>query len=348
MKTDKKSFGKTRNNKDANLYTLTNKNGMSVSVTDYGAALVSLVVPDKKGTLRDIVWGFDDVTGYENATTYMGATIGRHAGQVWHGHFELNGESYKLVINDQDHTMHGGPEGFHSRMFSVESFDENGLILSYLSKDGEAGFPGNLKVTVTYKLSDENTLNIDFHGICDKDTVLSMTNHAYFNLNGPDSNSAMDHHLKIYAAQYTEVDEQGVPTGKIFPVQGTVYDFTDFHVIGDRINEPHRELGFCKGYDHNWVISPVKDGVMRLCCELKNRDSSLQLQLFSNQPGLQMYSGNYLNGSEKGKNNTAYISRSAVCLEPQLCPNGLCIPHFPSPVLKKGEEYKYNSVYKFI
>ena len=349
MTLSKRSFGKTRDNNDAQLFTLNNQNGMSLSVTDYGAAMVSLLVPDSSGKLFDVIRGFDDVSGYENTATYMGAAIGRHAGQIWRGSFELNGQTYKLIINDQDHTMHGGPEGFHSRLFKTEAFDEeNGLTLSYLSKDAEAGFPGNLKVKVVYKLSDDNSLKIDFYGISDKDTVLSMTNHAYFNLNGLESNYALDQQLKIYADQYTEVDEQGVPTGRILPVKGTVYDFTDFHVIGDRINEPDRELEFCKGYDHNWVISPAKDGVMRLCCELKSRKSSLLMQLFSNQPGLQMYSGNYMNGTEKGKNGIPYISRSAICLEPQLFPNGLCHPHFPSPILRKAEEYHYSSIYKFL
>ena len=345
---NKQNFGKIKDGRDSRLFTLANKNGMSVSVTDYGAALVSLILPDKTGKMLDVIRGFDDVSGYERTSTYMGATIGRHAGQIWRGSFELNGETFNTVINDHDHTMHGGPEGFHSRIFGVEAFDENGLSLCYTSRDGEAGFPGNLKVRVIYRLSDENSLGISFSGVSDRDTVLSMTNHAYFNLNGPESDSALDHELKIYADRYTEVDEQGVPTGRVLPVRGTVYDFTDFHAIGERINEPHRELEFCGGYDHNWVISPVKDNVTRLCAELKNRDSSIHMRLYSNQPGLQMYSGNYLDDSERGKNGITHNRRSAVCLEPQICPNGLRNPHFPSPVLKKGEEYNYRTEYKFI
>ena len=347
MRISTRPFGKTRTGENAYLYTLANNNGISVSVTDNGAAMVSLIVPDKKGNPLDIIRGFDDVMGYENTTTYMGATIGRHAGQIWHGSFDMDGKTYKLVINDHDHTMHGGPEGFHSRMFHRINYDDDSLELSYISKDGEAGFPGNLEVKVSYLLLNDDTLGIEYSAVCDKDTVLSMTNHAYFNLNGPESDSVLDHQLKIYADKYTEVDEQGVPTGRIIPVSGTVYDFRDFHTIGERINESDRELEFCKGYDHNWVISPEKDNVRRLCCELKSQESLIHMQLFSNQPGLQMYSGNYMDGSEKGKNGIAHTSRSAMCLEPQVFPNGLRNPHFPSPILKKGEEYKYISMYKF-
>ena len=347
MKTEKIFFGKTKDTRDSFLYTLSNKNGMSLSVTDYGASTVSLIVPDKNGNRLDVIRGFDNVSGYENTPTYMGATIGRHAGQIWHGTFELNGETYKLVINDQDHTMHGGPESFHSRLFTAETYSENELVLSYFSRDSEAGFPGNLNVKVIYRLNEDNSFSIDFHAVSDKDTILSMTNHAYFNLNGENSNSALDHKLKIYSDSYTEVDMQGVPTGKIIPVKGTVYDFTNFHTIEERINEADRELKFCQGYDHNWVISPVKDNVTRLCCELINKDSTIHMQLFSNQPGLQMYSGNYMTG-EKGKNGVLNSKRSAICLEPQVFPNGLKQPHFPSPVLKKGEEYFYSSLYKFI
>jgi len=346
---DKIRFGTMKDGRDASLFTLTNRNGMRVSVTDYGAAAVSLLVPDKTGGFLDVIRGFDDVSGYENTVTYMGATIGRHAGQIKNAAFELNGKTYNLAVNERDYNLHGGSEGFNSRLFAMESFTERELVLSYLSKDGESGFPGNLKVLVAYSLSDDNALGINFNGCCDQDTILSMTNHAYFNLNGPESASAMDHMLMIYAENYTEADYQGLPTGRIIPVSGTPYDFREFHVIGDRINEPHPELIFCKGYDHNWIISPECDrSAMRICCELKSPGSLIHMQVFSNQPGLQMYSGNYMDGADIGKCGVVYTARSSICLEPQVCPNGLHIPHFPSPVLKKGEEYIYRSMYRFL
>lgn len=340
-----KNFGTTKEGRQAHLIALTNKSGMSLHVTDFGASLVSILAPDKSGDLEDVILGFDDVSGYEDNSYYMGATIGRHAGQIEKGVFTLNGKTYHTVINDFDNTMHGGPGGFHSRLFNIESLTENSVIFKYLSKDGEANFPGNLNISVTYILSDDNSFCLDFDGECDADTILSMTNHAYFNLNGPQSESILEHKLKIYAEKYTEVDEQGLPTGNVFPVSDTPYDFREFRSIGERISYPDKELQYCGGYDHNWVL-PEDDGV-RLCCELTNDDGSRRLQIFSNQPGFQMYSGNHLNGSKKGKNGIAYVKQSAMCLEPQVYPNGLNNPHFPSPILKSGQLYKYRSVYKF-
>ena len=338
-------FGTTKDGRQARLVTISNKNGMSAAITDYGAALVSLIAPDKFGKMADVVRGFDNVTGYENTSTYMGATIGRHAGQVANGTFFLNGKEYKLDINDHQHTMHGGPNGFHNQLFEIISVSEGEVVLSHLNKDGEAHFPGNLTVTVTYRLNDDNSLTIDYDGTCDTDTILSMTNHAYFNLDGLESDNILGHILKIYAREYTEVDDVGLPTGKIFDVEKTPYDFSDFHTIGERIGDPHQELQFCNGYDHNWVIQ--KGNEMVLCCELVSTDGNRHMQLISNQPGLQMYSGNYLTG-EIGKAGKVNKFRCSLCLEPQVFPNGLNHAHFPSPVLKAGEVYRYRSEYRFL
>ena len=344
----KQNFGKTKNGEQAQLFTIRNNKGMEARVTDYGATLVSLIVPNVKGEPGDVVQGFDNVSGYEESTYYMGATIGRHAGQVRNACFTLNGESYHLVVNDMDNTMHGGPEGFHSRMFRVESHADNSLILTYTSRDGEAGFPGNLEVTVTYRLSDDDELEINFDAHCDRDTVLSMTNHSYFNLNGHDAPSILDHQLEINAHEYMEVDKQCVPNGKILRVEGTPFDFLDFHEIGERVNEEVEQLRVCTGYDHNWVISSDNDGAMRLCCELKSQSGQRHMQVFSNRPGLQMYSGNYLDGKFAGKGGNRYLRQSALCLEPQVCPDSLTHHHFPSAVLKAGEQYGYRSVYRFV
>ena len=348
METRKKDFGQMRDGRMAKLYTMVNKNGMTVEVTDYGATIVSLLVPGDKGKMVDVLRGFDDVSGYENCTTYMGATVGRHVGQIKNARFSIGGKEYKLAVNDNDHNIHGGPDGFNKQLFELESFEPGKLVLKYLSKEGESGFPGNLDVRVTYTLNEYNIMGIQFNGISDADTILAMTNHAYFNLNGLGSASAMDNELKIYADKYTEVDHQGVPTGQILPVEGTPYDFRDFRTIGERVDEPHKELQFCKGYDHNWVILPEGDrSAMRIQCEMRSPATGVHMQLYANQPGLQMYSGNYQNG-DIGKNGEAYPSRSSICLEPQVFPNGMDVEHFYSPVLKKGEEYVYVSEYRFI
>ncbi|MCL2360820.1 MAG: galactose mutarotase [Defluviitaleaceae bacterium] len=337
-------FGNTKDKKPVQLATIVNKNGMCADISSYGATLVSLLAPDKNGKLADVVLGFDNVTGYENTDTYMGATIGRHAGQIANGSFVLNDRQYDLVINDHNHTMHGGPEGFHNQIFDIAQHNENTVTFSRISRDGEANFPGDLEITVTYIIADDNSLSIDFNGCCKVDTILSMTNHAYFNLDGPGCGDILSHSLKIYADEYTVVDNQGLPTGEILPVADTPFDFREFRTIGERIAEPHTELKYCSGYDHNWVIS--NPGEVRLCCELMSSDRMRHMRLYTNQPGLQMYSGNYLKGAE-GKAGSTHVYRGALCLEPQMYPNGLNHPHFPSPVLKGREVYRYRSIYKF-
>ena len=348
MAANKVTFGQTKDGREAHLITLTNKNGMRADVTDYGATLVSLFAPDKAGNMADIIWGFNHVSGYENSKAFFGSTVGRHAGRIKHGAYSINGKDYQLVINDRGHTVHGGPDSFHSRLFHIESLSENHVVFTYLSPDGEAHFPGNLQVTVTYRLLDDNSLCIDFDGQSDADTILSMTNHAYFNLDGPGSPSILDHQFKVPAETYTEVTAEGLPTGRLLPVDGTPYDFREFQAIGARIHEPEEGLVFCDGYDHTFVIAPEKFEDMRLSCEVKNSTGTRHLQLFTNQPGLQFYTGNYLNGTEQGKDGSFFGRQSALCIEPQIFADALNHPHFPSPILKAGETYCYRSIYKFI
>ena len=344
----KQGFGQLKTGEQASLYTIGNNKGMQARITEYGATLVSLIVPDSDGKFADIAQGFSDVAGYERAPYYMGATIGRHAGQVRGGSFSLNEAQYDLVINDMDNTMHGGPEGFHSRMFTLIKQTDDLLVLTYHSKDGEAGFPGDLDVTVTYHITEDNELGLDYTASCNMDTILSMTNHTYFNLNGHDAPTILDHQLKIFAQEYMEVDEQCVPNGNILSVDGTPFDFTDFHEVGARINEPMQQLEVCTGYDHNWVVGGVTNDDVRMCCELKTRTGKRHMQLFSNRPGLQMYSGNYLDGKYIGKEGCAYKRQSSLCLEPQVCPDSLSHPHFPSAILRAGKKYDYRSIYRFI
>lgn len=337
-------FGRAADGRDAALVTLKGKSGIAAAVTDYGAALVSLRVPDANGDVADVVLGFPDVSGYQNTATFMGATVGRHAGQINDGAFVLDGREYHTVVNDHDNTMHGGPGGFHSRFFAWRAGGGE-VTFMYRSRDGEGGFPGNLDVEARYSFTDDDALMIEFRARADADTVLNMTNHAYFNLNG--AGDILSHTLQIFAEEYTEVDAHGSPTGRILPVAGTPYDFTRAVAIGERIDADDGQLRACRGYDHNWVLGRVDDGRMRKACVLRNDSGDLTMELATNQPGVQMYSGNYLDGSETGKNGMVHAARSALCLEPQLFPNGLNHPHFPSPVLRRGEEYYHCSVYSF-
>ena len=340
-----RSFGCTAGGKETVLIRLENANGMFAEVSNYGATLVSLGVPGKKGDILDVVLGFDDVGGYEKSRYYMGATIGRHAGQIKNGCFHLGGREYLLVINDHDHTMHGGPDGFHRQVFRWRAGGET-VEFFYHSPDGEAGFPGNLELLVRYRLSGENELTIEYNAHCDCDTVLNMTNHAYFNLSGEET--IHNHLLCINADEYTEIDEQGLPTGKILPVKNTPYDFTVLRSVGESIADDDPQLKWAHGYDHNWVLSRKNDGELRFACELADEQRLRTMKLYTNQPGLQMYTGNYMDGLEQGKRGVVYSFRGALCLEPQLFPNGMEHPEFPSPVLHAGENYHFLSVYKFL
>ena len=340
-----KPFGSASGARETVLIRLENSRGMYAELCNYGAALVSLGVPDKQGEIRDIVLGFDSAAGYEKSRYYMGATIGRHAGQIKNGCFSLNGQEYHLVINDHDHTMHGGPNGFHRQIFYWKAGREV-VEFMYHSPDGEAGFPGNLDLRVRYQLSESNELTIEYYALCDCDTVLNMTNHAYFNLNG--EGTVMNHFLRINADEYTEIDPQGMPTGNILPVKNTPYDFTAPRVISEAIKSDDPQLKWANGYDHNWVLSRENDNEMRLAAELSDGKHLRTLMLYTNQPGLQMYTGNYLDGREQGKTGKPYAYQEALCLEPQLFPNGMEQPEFPSPVLRRGEEYHFLSIYRFI
>ena len=339
-------FGKTKDGKIAKLFTLKNNNGICVKLTNYGATAVSMLVPDSSGSLQDIILGFDDVSGYENTTLYLGATIGRYAGQINDGSFTLGNETYTLFINDHNNTLHGGEIGFNKRLFSSNVLDSgNSVEFRYLSPDGEEGFPGNLNVCVTYTLTSDDELVIKHTAVSDKDTVLNMTNHSYFNLDGHASTSVLDHYLRIRSNQFTEVANDCSPNGIFLPVDETPMDFRVYHKVGERIDYDFEQLKLCGGYDHNWVIDGW-DNTLRPICDLKSEKSGISLEVFSDLPGLQVYSGNYLNGSEAGKSGIRYDHRSALCLEPQYYPNSLNHSNFPSPILYKGEVYNHTIVYQ--
>jgi len=341
------SFGTLDDGRPAKLFTLRNSNGVCIKLTDYGATAVSMLVPDKNGDVRDVILGFDDVSGYEKTGLYLGATSGRYAGQINDGRFTLGGITYTLHINDHGNSLHGGKLGFDKRLFTGSANDsENSVVFSYLSPDGEEGYPGNLNVHVAYTLTPENEIIIKHIAESDADTVLNMTHHSYFNLDGHASGSILNHFLRIFSQQYTEVAEDCSPNGMISTVDGTPLDFQTLRKIGDRIGEDFKQLRICEGYDHNWVIDGWGDGIKPVC-ELNSESSGIGLRTFSDLPGLQMYSGNYLNGSEAGKDGVKYAHRSALCLEPQYYPNSLMHPSFPSPILLKGETYEHTIIYQF-
>ena len=341
-------FGALEDGRHATLYTLTNNRGICLKLTDYGAAAVAMLVPDSYGAVQDVIWGFDSVSGYERTKYYLGATIGRFAGQINGGRFSLDGCTYGLTINDHGNTLHGGVCGFDKRLFSgIVAETENKVAFSYYSPDGEGGFPGNLEVQATYTLTPQNEIIIQYQAVSDADTVLNLTNHSYFNLDGHDSTSILKHTLSIHGEEYTDVAPDGSPNGRISSVADTPMDFRNPHEIGERIGEDFEQLRICGGYDHNWVIDRRGEGV-RMCCELAAEKSTRRLQVLSNQPGLQMYSGNYLDGTEIGKNGVLYAYRSALCLEAQLYPNALNHPAFPSPILRRNEVYHNTIIYRFL
>ena len=340
-------FGTLSDGRQATLFTLSGGNGLALKITDYGATAVSMLVPDGKGCIVDVIQGFEDVSGYEKTVLYQGATIGRYAGQINDGRFTLGGKTYTLYINDRGNSLHGGKLGFNKRLFDSRiSETENSVIFSYLSPDGEEGYPGNLEVKVTYSLSPENEIIINHYAQSDADTVLNMTHHSYFNLDGYMSGSVLDHYLSIRAQQYTESAEDLSPNGIISSVDGTPMDFRIPCRIGERIGQDFEQLRISYGYDHNWVIEGWGEGI-RPVCELVSTNSGIRLSAFSDLPGLQVYSGNFLDGTEAGKDGIRYEYRSAVCLEPQYYPNSLKHPAFPSPILLKDEIYNHTIKYKF-
>src|SRR4029077_12910344 len=335
----KESFGKTTSGAQIDLYTLSNKKGMEVSITNFGATVVALKVPDRAGKAADVVLGFDTLEGYENGTAYFGATVGRYGNRIGGGQFSIDGKTYTLPKNNGNNTLHGGFVGFNKKVWKareVASKDSEALEMSYLSADGEEGFPGNLSVKVVFALpADRNELKIDYTATTDKDTVLNLTNHSYFNLAGEGNGDILDHVLTLHAKQFTPVDKTLIPTGELREVAGTPMDFTSATAIGKRINENYEQLVFGKGYDHNWVIASGggKGLTLPLAAEAYDPKSGRKLEVLTTEPGVQFYSGNFLDGSAKGKGNKAYGQRAAFCLETQHFPDSPNHPNFPSTQL---------------
>lgn len=343
----KRLFGSTRDGQAADLYTLRNQNGMEAAITNYGGAVVRLMAPDRNGSLADVVLGYDTLAGYETDKAYLGAIIGRFANRIAHGKFTLQGVTYQLPRNNGDNSLHGGIAGFNKRLWSARELSGQALELTYLSQDGEEGYPGNLAATVVYTLTEANELRIDYSATTDKNTIVNLTNHSYFNLAGQGEGDILAQEVAIHAGYFTPVNANLIPTGEIRSVKGTPLDFTRPASIGARIGVADEQLEKAGGYDHNWIPDREGDRELVLGAEVYERASGRVLQVFTTQPGIQFYSGNFLDGSIRGKQGNAYPRRSGFCLETQHYPDSPNHPEFPSTELQAGQQYREASVFKF-
>ena len=350
-KMQKQAFGKIQDGQSVDLYTLTNKYGMTVAISNFGGTLVSLKVPDRDGKLGDVVLGYDNPADYENGNAHFGGTIGRYANRIAHGKFTLDGVVYTLPLNNGENTLHGGIRGFDKHIWTakdVSSSAGEALELNYVSKDGEEGFPGTLTVKVVYTvLADENAVRIDYTAATDKDTVLNLTNHSYFNLAGQGNGDILQHQLTLYASQFTPVDATLIPTGKLQDVHNTPFDFLQPMAIGVRINMDDQQLKLGGGYDHNWVLDKKSPSSLSLAARAYDAQSGRVLEVSTTEPGMQFYTGNFLNGTVHGKAGKVYGYRSAFCLETQHFPDSPNHKDFPSTVLKPGQTFHSTSIYNF-
>ena len=342
---NKADFQKEIDGKQNNLYVLTNANGMEVCMMNFGARIVSVCVPDKDGNFADVVLGFDNIQPYLDNQTDFGAFIGRYGNRINQGRFTLDGVDYQLSTNNFGHSLHGGVKGFQYCMFDIEQTAENQLIATYTSADGEMGFPGTLTAKATYTLTDCNAIRIEYEAVTDRPTIVNLTNHSYFNLSG-DAGSILDHKLMINASGFTPVDETFMTTGEIAPVAGTPMDFRRMTRIGERIDDySYEQLKNGNGYDHNWVLDTKCP--KQLACKLVDPKSARTLEVYTCEPGVQVYTGNFLDGSLTGKKGIVYNQRAAICLETQHYPDTPNKPEWPACVLRPGETYKSLCIYKF-
>ena len=336
------------NGKATNLYFLNNKEGMSAAITNYGGRIVSLTVPDKNGNMTDVVVGFQSLKDFINSTEpYFGALIGRVGNPIAKGMFSIEGEFYTLDINNAPNALHGGKPGFQDVVWDAVQLDDATLQLSYFSEDGEAGFPGNLNVKVTYAIEPGNELTISYEAFTDKKTVVNLTNHAFFNLNGEGSGTILNHMLQINADAFTPVDDTLIPSGKIVAVEGTPFDFLQPVAIGARIEADDVQLHHGKGYDHNYVLNAPVDGNMRHAATVTGDQSGIVMDVFTVEPGLQFYSGNFMQGKNTFKSGEKDDFRTAFCLETQHFPDSPNQKTFPSILIEPGETYQTCSIYKF-
>lgn len=344
----KQPFG-TADGQPVDIYTLRNANGMEARITTYGGIVVSLTAPDSTGQFGDVVLGYDNLEDYLKESPYFGALIGRYGNRIANGRFALNGVTYQLATNNYPNSLHGGVKGFDKRVWTANPRIKSGeptLELRYISPDGEEGYPGTLDVRAVYTLTDDNALRLEYTATTDKDTVVNLTQHSYFNLAGQGAGDILNHEVMMPAARFTPVDRTLIPTGELAAAVGTPFDFRKPTAIGARIDQDNPQLKFGKGYDHNWVFDK-RTGDLTLLARVTEPTSGRVLEVLSTEPGLQFYSGNFLDGTLTGKGGSVYNFRNGFCMEPQHFPDSPNHPNFPSVVLKPGQTYKNTIIYRF-
>lgn len=346
----KEPFGKTPDGQQVDLYTIRNTHGAEATITNYGAIVVSLKVPDRNGKFDDVVLGFNDFESYlKKNDPYFGAIVGRYGNRIAKGRFKLNGVEYKLATNNGENHLHGGIKGFDKVVWTGHGMNTKSgpaVVLTYLSKDGEEGYPGNLNARVVYTLTNNNELKIDYTATTDKDTVTNLTHHSYFNLKGEGNGDILDHLVTINADRFVPTDAGSIPTGNLEKVAGTPFDFLKPMAIGARINDDDKQLKFGQGYDHTWVING-RGNVLRLAATAYETTSGRFMEVWTTEPGMQFYTGNFLNGTLTGKSGKVYERRTGFCFETQHYPDSPNHPAFPTTTLKKGQTYKSTTIYKF-
>jgi aldose 1-epimerase len=343
---DTAAFDTTLDGKSVKLFMLENKNGMKVFVTNYGARIVAVYAPDKNGTISDIALGYSSIKGYLNDNMFLGPTVGRFANRIKAASFKLDGNTYTLNKNDGNNTLHGGFQGFDKRVWAA-SQDSNTLNLTYLSPDGEEGYPGNLIVKQCITLTPDNEIRIEYDAYTDKPTIINLTNHTYFNLKGDGDTTILDHYIQIVADEYTPVDSEWIPTGEIASVENTPFDFRMGKQVGQDINADNQQLKNGKGYDHNWVVKKDTAGTLSMVAKVWENTSGRQIEYYSTEPGVQFYCGNFMNGTVTGKSGKLYQYRSGLLFEPQHFPDSPNHANFPPTLLNPGEKYHHLMILKF-
>ena len=341
---ERRAFGTSSKGENTFLYTCTNKNGMMIGVTDFGATLHAVLVPDRDGNLCDVVLGYDNAEQYEEGTVFFGAIVGRNANRIGGASFMLNGKRYELVKNDGENNLHSGLDFYNVRVWKVKEHTENSITFLLHSPDGDQNYPGDLDIEVTYTLTDENEIVIHYHGVPTEDTIINMTNHSYFNLAGHDSGDVLEQEVWLDADTYTRADESSVPTGEFVPVEGTPMDFRKAKKIGRDIEQDYEALNFGNGYDHNWVLN--NHGEVDKVAGLYSDKTGIEMEVYTDLPGVQMYTANFVE-NELGKTGAVYQQRHAVCFETQYFPDAVNHENFESPVCCGGEAYDTTTVYKF-
>lgn len=339
-----REFGQTKDRKEATLYTITNENGMMIGVTDFGATLHAVLVPDRDGNLCDVVLGYDNAKGYENGSGFFGATVGRNANRIGGASFELNGKIYHLAKNDGENNLHSGLDYYSYRIWQVKETTDNSITFFLHSPDGDQGYPGAVDLYVTYTLTEKNEVKIHYHGIPEEDTIINLTNHSYFNLSGHDSGDVLEQEVWIDADAYTRANAQSIPTGEIVPVEGTPMDFRVAKAVGQDIDSDYEALKFGNGYDHNWVLNHSRS--LQKAAQLYSQKTGIAMDVSTDLPGMQVYTANFVE-NEMGKQGAVYQKRQGICFETQYFPDAVHHDDFEGPVCKAGEIYDTTTVYRF-